>query len=199
MATREGTRHALVVAPDHDEIVGTQTLKELRSGRPTTLFLETLAERVALDPMPIDVVLLRARGADGSGQFRMSRDLEDGELEEVGYRLARAQLQAWRPLLRKRILAVARVELRVWELAALRSGTARLLAEIDRRALAPGSDGARQAAEDRWILRHSVLNFGVGLDTAVNELLPTRLAEVEAARRAAAAAACVEPCAAARP
>lgn len=181
ITTSNGPRRALVVAPDEDEIIGRQTLIELRSGA-RKLQHELLVDRVVRDPEPTHAVILRARGAEGSGQFRLARDLDDSELEEAGYLLARAQLAAWRPLLRHGVLTVVRVELRVWELAAMRSGTARLLAELETRSHDANITRASSAREDRWTLGNSLLNFGVGLDTALAELLPMRLEELEAAR-----------------
>ncbi len=182
IATLTGPKRVLVVAPDEDEIVGPQTLVELRSGANKSLQHQALIEQVAADPEPTHAVILRARGADGSGQFRMARELDDSQLEEVGYLLAKAQLEAWRPLLHSGVLAVARVELRVWELAAMRSGTARLLAELEAQTLEPDLDAAAAARDDRWMLGHALLNFGVGLDTALTELLPLRLQQLEATR-----------------
>lgn len=181
ITTSNGPRRALVVSPDEDEIIGRQTLIELRSGA-RKLHHGLLVDRVIKDPEPTHAVILRARGAEGSGQFRLARDLDDPELEEAGYLLARAQLGAWRPLLRHGVLAVVRVELRVWELAAMRSGTARLLAELETRSHNANGSHSTAAREDRWTLDNSLLNFGVGLDTALTELLPMRLEQLEAAR-----------------
>lgn len=181
LVTANGPRRALVVSPDADEIVGRQTLEELRSGaRPN--HHDELVEFVAKQPEPVDVVILRARGADGSGTFRMARDLDDAELEEVGYLLAQAQLATWRALTRHGVVAFSRVELRVWELAALRSGTARLMAELDTKQHDADRTLALQARDDHWTLGHALLNFGVGLDTALTELLPMRLEQLERER-----------------
>jgi hypothetical protein len=178
LVTANGPRRALVVSPDADEIVGRQTLEELRSGARPNHHAE-LVEFVAAQAEPTDVVILRARGADGSGTFRMARDLDDGELEEVGYLLAKAQLATWQALAQHGVAAFSRVELRVWELAALRSGTARLMAELETRRNDPDRLLAKQARDDHWTLGHALLNFGVGLDTALTELLPMRLEQLE--------------------
>lgn len=169
-----GQRHILVVAPDEDELVGSETLAELRSGRTTTLLSPELRSRVDASAERVDAVVLRARGADGSGQFRVDRSLEDAELEELGYLLMKAQLDAWRPALQAgRVLAIVRVELRVWELAALRSGTARLLGERERESV----------DDDVELLQHHMINLGVGLDTALRQVLPRRLERLEAAQQ----------------
>jgi hypothetical protein len=182
ISTRGGPRRALVVAPDHDEVVGPESLAELRDGSRTTVFHQALVDQVQRDPAPINAVILRARSSDGSGQFRLERTLDEGQLEEVGYWLVRAQLDAWRELLHQPVLVVARVELRVWELAALRTGTARLMAELDTQSLGDDLTRAAKARHDRWLLGHALLNFGVGLETAVRELLPSRLEQLEAGR-----------------
>ncbi|MEM6291482.1 MAG: hypothetical protein AAGA54_09465 [Myxococcota bacterium] len=187
IVTANGPRRALVVSPDEDEIVGPKTLEELRSGA-KSLHHEHLADVVLSDEEPTHAVILRARGAEGSGQFRMARDLDDGQLEEVGYLLARAQLNAWRPLLQRGVLTFARVELRVWELAAMRSGTARLLAELDARRHDTDASRSAQARYDHWTLGNALLNFGVGLDTALSELLPMRLEQLEQQRPSGPAA-----------
>ncbi len=170
LETSSGPRNVLVGAPVEDAVISVQTLAELRSERTTRLPHELVIAAVRARPEPVHAVVLRGRGADGSGQFRLARELDDPELEEVGYLLARAQLRAWRPLLREGVLAIARVELRVWELAALRSGVMRLAAEL-------------KDEHDAWLLQHAVLNFGVGLDTALGELLPQRLLEIESHTR----------------
>ena len=169
LETTSGARHVLVGSPVEDAVISAETLVELRSERPTGLPHERVIAAVRSSRAPVHAVVLRGRGADGSGQFRLARELDDPELEEVGYLLARAQLRAWRPLLREGVLAVARVELRVWELAALRSGAIRLAAELT-------------DEQDAWLLQHAVLNFGVGLDTALGDLLPQRLHEIESSR-----------------
>ncbi len=178
LATASGPRRALVVSTDIDELVGRQTLVELRSGARLGSHAEVVAH-VAADPEPTHLVILRARGADGSGTFRMARDLDDGELEEVGYLMAKAQLATWRDLTEHGVLAFSRVELRVWELAALRSGTARLMAELDTKKHDADRARALQAHDDHWTLGRALLNFGVGLETALNELLPMRLEQLE--------------------
>jgi hypothetical protein len=172
--TTSGPRQVLVGAPLEDAVISAETLIELRSERLTGLPHERVMETVSALREPVHAVVLRGRATDGSGQFRLARELDDPELEEVGYLLARAQLRAWRPLLLEGVLAIARVELRVWELAALRSGATRLAEEL-------AAD--KQNAADAWLLQHTVLNFGVGLDTALSELLPARLHEIEATRR----------------
>lgn len=178
LATDNGPRRALVVSQDIDELVGRNTLAELRSGARPGSHAEVISH-VAADPESTHLVILRARGADGSGTFRMARDLDDGELDEVGYLMAKAQLATWRDLAEHGVLAFSRVELRVWELAALRSGTARLMAELE--AKKHDSDRARalQAQDDHWTLGRALLNFGVGLETALTELLPMRLEQLE--------------------
>jgi len=179
--TAHGPRRVLVVAPESDELVGRQTLDALRSGaRPS--YHEALVEEVSKEPEPTHLVILRARGADGSGSFRMARDLDDTELEELGYLLAKAQLATWRDLATYGVLAFSRVELRVWELAALRSGTARLMAELETRKNDADRARAAQARDDHWTLGRALLNFGVGLDTALTELLPMRLEQIERER-----------------
>lgn len=170
--TTSGPRQVLVGAPLEDAVISAKTLIELRSDRLTGLPHERVIETVSALREPVHAVVLRGRASDGSGQFRLARELDDPELEEVGYLLARAQLRAWKPLLLEGVLAIARVELRVWELAALRSGATRLADEL----------AADKQTADAWLLQHSVLNFGVGLDTALSELLPARLHEIEAAR-----------------
>ena len=67
----------------------------------------------------------------------------------------------------------------MWELAALRSGTARLMAELETKK--NDSDRARavRARDDHWTLGRALLNFGVGLDTALTELIPMRLEQLE--------------------
>ncbi len=186
LTTTNGPRRALVVAPDVDEVVGLQTLQELRSGARSPHH-EAVIAKLAAAPEPTHIVILRARGADGSGTFRLARDLDDAQLEELGYLLARAQLDAWQDLAKHGVEALARVELRVWELAALRSGTARLREELD--GLIRGTDHARavRARDDHWTLGHALLNFGVGLDTALTELLPQRLEQLQQERSNAAA------------
>lgn len=178
LVTANGPRRALVVSADVDELVGRKTLAELRSGARLGSHADVISH-IAANPEPTHVVILRARGADGSGTFRMARDLDDGELEEVGYLMAKAQLATWRDLAEHGVLAFSRVELRVWELAALRSGTARLMAELD--AKKHDADGARasRARDDHWTLGRGLLNFGVGLETALTELLPMRLEQLE--------------------
>ena len=171
--TTSGPRQVLVGAPLEDAVISAETLIELRSGRLTGLPHERVIETVSALREPVHAIVLRGRASDGSGQFRLARELDDPELEEVGYLLARAQLRAWRPLLLEGVLAIARVELRVWELAALRSGATRLAEEL-------AAD--KQTVADAWLLQHAVLNFGVGLDTALSELLPARKQEIEAAR-----------------
>jgi hypothetical protein len=171
--TTSGPRQVLVGSPLEDAVISEETLAELRSGRPTGLPHEQVIAAVQGLAEPVDAIVLRGRGAAGSGQFRLARSLDDPELEEVGYLIACAQLRTWGPLLRDGVLAIARVELRVWELAALRSGAARLAAEL----------GARgESRDDLRLLQRSVLNFGVGLDTALTELLPQRLHEIETGR-----------------
>ena len=177
VGTASGTKQVLVAAPLEDEVVSEETLAELRSGTTTRLHHEVLAEQVRAQDSKVDAIILRGRGADGSGQFRLSRALDDAQLEEAGYLLAREQLKAWRPMLSNGVLAIARVELRVWELTALRSGIARLMAELKTRA---HSDP--EAAADVKLLETSVLNFGVGLTTAIDELLPERLEAAAAAK-----------------
>ncbi len=178
LATPNGIRRALVVSPDADELVGRNTLDELRSGsRPD--YHAQMVEVVAGDPEVTHVVILRARGADGSGSFRMARDLDDHELEELGYLLAKAQLETWRDLSQHGVMAFSRVELRVWELAALRSGTARLMAELETKKNDADRTRAARARDDHWTLGRALLNFGVGLDTAMTELLPMRLEQLE--------------------
>ena len=181
LATANGPRRALVVSPDTDELVGRQTLDELRSGGVSTHHAGLL-ELVTGDPETTHVVILRARGADGSGTFRMARDLDDNELEELGYLLAKAQLSTWKALAEHGVSAFSRVELRVWELAALRSGTARLMAELETKKNDADRTRAAQAREDHWTLGRALLNFGVGLDTALTELLPMRLEQLERER-----------------
>jgi|GEM_PF-2236292 len=178
LVTANGPRRALVVSPHIDELVGRKTLEELRSGTRPRYHAEVV-DMVASEPEPTHVVILRARGADGSGTFRMARDLADNELEELGYLLAQAQLATWRDLAQHGVVAFSRVELRVWELAALRSGTARLMAELETKK--NDSDRARavRARDDHWTLGRALLNFGVGLDTALTELLPMRLEQLE--------------------
>jgi hypothetical protein len=171
--TTSGPRQVLVGAPLEDAVISAETLIELRSERFTGLPHERVLETVSALREPVHAIVLRGRASDGSGQFRLARELDDPELEEVGYLLARAQLRAWRSLLLEGVLAIARVELRVWELAALRSGATRLAEELA---------AEKQTAADAWLLQHTVLNFGVGLDTALTELLPARLQEIEAAR-----------------
>lgn len=181
LSTANGPRRALVVAPESDELVGRQTLDALREGaRPT--YHDALVEAVAKEPEPTHLVILRARGADGSGSFRLARDLDDAELEELGYLLAKAQLATWRELATFGVLAFSRVELRVWELAALRSGTARLMAELETRKNDADRARAARARDDHWTLGRALLNFGVGLDTALTELLPMRLEQIERER-----------------
>ncbi|MCR9162376.1 MAG: hypothetical protein ACE37F_31615 [Nannocystaceae bacterium] len=181
ITTANGPRRALVVSPDTDELVGRETLDALRN-RAVSKHHEGLVELVAEDPETVHVVVLRARGADGSGSFRMARDLDDQELEELGYLLARAQLTTWKALAEHGVSAFSRVELRVWELAALRSGTARLMAELETRKNDADRTRAAAAREDHWILGRALLNFGVGLDTALTELLPMRLEQLERER-----------------
>ena len=169
------------MAPESDELVGRQTLEALQAGaRPA--YHAAVVQEVAKDPEPTHLVILRTRGADGSGSFRLARDLDDAELEELGYLLAKAQLATWRDLSLYGVLAFSRVELRVWELAALRSGTARLLAELETRKNDADRTRAAQARDDHWTLEHALLNFGVGLDTALAELLPMRLEQIERER-----------------
>ncbi len=186
LMTANGPRRALVVAPDVDEVVGQRTLDELRSGGRLPHHAEVLA-KVQADPEPTHMVILRARGADGSGTFRLARDLDDKQLQELGYLLARAQLAAWSELNAHGVEAVARVELRVWELAALRSGTAQLMAELEAQGQSADPQHAAQARTQHWTLGHAVLNFGVGLDTALSELLPMRMEHLEQDRSGTAA------------
>jgi len=183
LATDNGPRRALVVSTDTDELVGRNTLAELRSGARLGSHAKVISH-VAADPESTHLVILRARGADGSGTFRMARDLDDGELDEVGYLMAKAQLATWRDLSEHGVLAFSRVELRVWELAALRSGTARLMAELDAKKHDADQTRALRAQDDHWTLGRALLNFGVGLETALAELLPMRLKQLEQERRA---------------
>ncbi len=178
LATANGPRRALVVSADTDELVGRRTLAELRSGARLGGHAEVIAH-VAQSPESIHLVILRARGADGSGTFRMARDLDDAELDEVGYLMAKAQLATWRDLAEHGVLAFSRVELRVWELAALRSGTARLLAELDAKRHDADRTRAARAQADHATIGRGLLNFGVGLETALTELLPLRLEQLE--------------------
>ena len=171
-----------MVAPEQDEILESKTLQDLRDDARAVAHHRAVAQEVSRHPEPIHAVIMRARRADGSGQFRIAKTLDDQELEEAGYLLVRAQLDAWRPLLREALLAVARVELRVWELAALRSGALRVRRELESKMLSDDADVARAAREDAALLRQGLLNFGVGLDTALGELLPQRLADIESQR-----------------
>lgn len=186
IVTDNGPRRALVVSTDLDELVGRRTLAELRSGARLAGHAEVISH-VVKDPEPTHVVILRARGADGSGTFRMARDLDDAELDDVGYLMAKAQLATWRELAEHGVLAFSRVELRVWELAALRSGTARLMAELDAKKHDADPERALRAQEDHWTLGRALLNFGVGLETALTELLPMRLEQLERDQNARAA------------
>lgn len=178
LVTANGPRRALVVSTDTDELVGRKTLAELRSGARLGSHADVISHVIA-NPESTHLVILRARGADGSGTFRMARDLDDGELDEVGYLMAKAQLATWRDLAEHGVLAFSRVELRVWELAALRSGTARLMAELDAKKHDADRSRASQAQADHSTLGRALLNFGVGLETALTELLPMRLEQLE--------------------
>lgn len=178
--TANGVRRLVVAAPEQDEMLGAGTLELLRANKPAGYDHAELVSRVRAEPEPVHGVVLRARGADGSGQFRMGRDLDDAQLVEIGFLLAKAQLEAWRPVLDEGLLCVARVELRVWELAALRSGTAKLAAELETRALASDPKQSAVAKREAWVLEHAMLNFGVGLDTALADLMPSRMQELDA-------------------
>ena len=164
----------LVVTADADTVFGAEKLTELRENADLTTFNE-LAAYIGQTPTP-DAVCIRGRGPDGSGQFRMAPTLEDDELDELGYRLLRALMPALRKMVRAGVVVVAAVELRVREQAALRAGAARLLARMRQAATVSDGTERRVAEETLCVIEQHLLWSGAGLETALVELLPPRLA-----------------------
>lgn len=178
IATSDGPKRAVIVAPDQDELVqklGTDPAEVFDSA---LAFHRSIVQELGGEALRVDAIVLRSRSADGSGQFRLPRDLDEGDLENVGHQLVRAQLEAWRPLLTAAPRIVARVELPVWELAALRTGVARMRAQLETRWSKEDPEVLRSARADAQLLGHSLLNFGVGVETALEELLPGRLEQL---------------------
>lgn len=174
--TSDSIRRVLVVSADVDTVFGTDELAELRANADLTTFNE-LADHIGRNASP-DAVCIRGRGADGSGQFRMAPSLEDDELDELGYRLLRALMPALRKMVRAGVSLVAVVELRVREQAALRAGAARLLARMRQAATVSDPAERKAAAETQRVLEHHVLWSGVGLETALEQVIPSRLIEL---------------------
>lgn len=170
--TPAGIRRVLVVSADADTVFGAEKLAELRTSVDLTTFNE-IAAQIDQGSVP-HAVCIRGRGPDGSGQFRMAPSLDDEELDELGYRLLRALMPAMRRITRAGVMLVAAVELRVREQAALRAGAARLLARV-RQSVATDPTERRAAAETQRVLEQHLIWSGVGLETALTELLPSRL------------------------
>jgi hypothetical protein len=171
--TAGGPRVVLVVNAEADTVFGAEKLAELRANSDLTVFDE-ITGQLGKGGMP-HAVCLRGRGSDGSGQFRMAPSLEDDELDELGYRLLRAVMPALRRLVRAGVGVIAVVELRVREQAALRAGAARLLARVRQ---ATNDPAEREiASQTQRVLEHHLFWSGVGLETALEELVPSRLAE----------------------
>jgi hypothetical protein len=169
--TPGGTRRVLVVNAQADTVFGAEKLAELRTNNDLTTFDEIVAQAGSGD-LP-DAVCIRGRGCDGSGQFRMAPSLDDDELDELGYRLLRGMMPGLRRIVRLGVVLVAAVELRVREQAALRAGAARLLARVRQAASDPAE--RETAGETQRVIEHHLLWSGVGLETALEELLPSRL------------------------
>jgi hypothetical protein len=171
IVTPGGVRRVLVVTAEADTVFGTEKLAMLRANSDLTTFDE-IARRVEQGDTP-HAVCVRGRGPDGSGQFRMAPSLDDDELDELGYRLLRALMPGVRRVISAGVVLVAAVELRVREQAALRAGAARLLARVRQAANDPTE---REVATDtQRIIEHHLVWSGAGLETALEELLPTRL------------------------
>jgi hypothetical protein len=176
--TPGGTRRVLVVTAQADTVFGAEKLAELRTNNDLTTFNEIVAQAGSGD-LP-DAVCIRGRGCDGSGQFRMAPSLDDDELDELGYRLLRGMMPGLRRIVRSGVVLVAAVELRVREQAALRAGAARLLARVRQAANDPTE--RETAGETQRVIEHHLLWSGVGLETALEELLPSRIDEYRRGR-----------------
>jgi hypothetical protein len=166
------TRNVLVVSADTDTLFGREKLEELRSNPNRGLF-GSVADHVEHGAIP-HAVCFRGRGADGSGQFRMAASLDDAELSELGYRLMRALLPAFRRIAKRGVEVIAAVELRVREQASLRKGTDRLLTEL-RDVIARGDPARRtRAVDDGHLLERVVSWSGLGLQSALDHWFPRR-------------------------
>jgi len=128
----------------------------------------------------VEAVVLRSRPSPSVARGR--RVMADEALQDAGYRVCRVAVDTWSPLLAQELLAVIRIELRVWELAALRAGTWRLRQELERQAMTRDSVAVAQAISARRCLNEALGFWGVGLRAAQEEWLPRHLEALEQRR-----------------
>jgi hypothetical protein len=172
VSTRSGERAALVAWPTEDVVVGRERLGQLRaSGQASSIDHEILS-RVRAAGDHVNVLIFRGRAPEGRGRYSVDPDLSDEERAELGYLLVFSQTPTYRRFLAAGILAFLHVELFGATLDAFRSGTERMLNELERNVIE--IDPAVRAV-DTWVLKHLSFYFSLGLDSVLERILPDKM------------------------
>jgi hypothetical protein len=173
---------ALVVRPTADVKVDHSRLSLLRDNPDRVGRIDEAIYREARRHQPtLDLVVFRCQGGTDGGSWQFDPQLFGEEAAELGYLLMRSQLVTYRRLIHTGIRAVFHTGMGFREVRAYRTGTERLLKELDQRAK---SEARRKQAEaDRWLLRHLTFFFSIPFEKVINETIPTMLPHLEQRER----------------
>ncbi len=163
---------ALVVAATVPVILDREKLLALRQDTAAGPIDRMILQKVRTSDR-FDLIIFRGR-SEGTGCWTFSPDLTPAEQDELGYLLTKSQVQTYRRFLAAGLLAIIHVEFDTNVIDAFRSGTDRLLGELEL-SLNGGTAPSRIAAADRWSLRHLTFYFGLSFERAVQSALPGRL------------------------
>jgi len=170
-------RCVLLAVPRNAVVIDRDRLQSYRArGNASELDLEITRE-VAAWPRKVDVVLFRAMHQHPeAARWSFAYELTSEELDELGVGMVRSHVHLFRALAKLGVLAFAGIEFGEREFSALRRGTERVTAELER---SVGRDRQSPSALDRldlWLLDHLALWSTHPLKQFVSDDLPGLLA-----------------------
>ncbi len=170
MATRRGARHARVAAPGGEVVVGARDLEALQADPDAPSELDAvLIEAVADSEVPLTAFVFA--GQRGDGCWRLDPTLSPEASRRLGYHLARSQLTLYRALVAAGISLCFGVAMGMAEAAALKTGTARLIEELEGGAAVGGAT----VEANLWVLRHLTFFTSASLDRVLAGTLAEKL------------------------
>jgi hypothetical protein len=170
--TRNGSRRALVMAPDRDYRVGLERLEELRrTGRRSAIDTGLVEEVRQRDGVRVVIF----RGVNDAGErWGLDPALSDEDASELAKRLTMSHIKTWRQLIVHGAWVMIHTEFSMW--GPTFRDTCRELAD-DLQADPDESSALHEF--DRWLLRNLVFFFGQSLESVASQVLPKTLHVIE--------------------
>ncbi len=167
------------MTPTEDFELGRERLEELRARPgPGAIDREILAA-VRERARPVHALVFRGRSGSERGFWRLSEQLDDDERVELATRIVRGQIETHRRLIAAGVQVLVHTELRVRELAALRSGSETVARELEQALHGAPTDQVPILRADLDILTQRVTYVGMRFDQAMMTRLPELLVALE--------------------